>query len=171
MRDNDQTIDKEDSEFQGVKVSEDFRELDDGTLTSSVVDRKFIGSSYTIALTDSCKSTISANESRFDESGDENQPSSCHQKSQIIYGSGQFDVLPRSLPILRRIDRNVNLEEMTNVKFVCPGSNSHIFSATWRNQNVIVKVISLRIMLFIQYASIMKFIYANLHFVYPLHVT
>ena len=140
MRDNYQTNDKENSEVQRVGVSVDFEELDNGTLTSSVVGKKSVGSGYTLALTDSCKSTMSADESRFDEKGDVNQPSSCPQRTQIIYGTGQFDFLHRSLPILRRIDRNVNLEEMSNVKFVCPGSNSHIFSAIWRNQSVIVKV-------------------------------
>ena len=140
MRDNYQTSDKENSEIQRVGVSEEFKELENGTLTSSVVGKKSIGSGYTLALTDSCKSTMSADESRFDKNGDVNQPSSCHQRTQIVYGSGQFDFLSGSLPILRRIDRNVNLEEMSNVKFVCPGSNSHIFSAIWRNQSVIVKV-------------------------------
>ena len=162
MLDNDQTTDEKDKEVQGVRVSKCSHDFDDGTLACSDVERKSIMSTSTVAMSDSHKSAISADDLWFDKIVEVNERNSCHGGIQIMYGNDQFDILPKSLPILQRIDRNVNLEEITNVKFVCAGSNSHIFSATWRDQNVIVKVKSLQIS---NYASIVY------PFSYPLDVS
>lgn len=52
----------------------------------------------------------------------------------------QFNFIANALSLRRNVQRNVDLEEMINVKYLCAGSNSHIFSAIWEGQNVIVKV-------------------------------
>ena len=152
MLDNDQTTDEKDTEVQGVRVSKCSQDFDDGSLASSVFERKSIVSTSTIAMTDFCESAITSNDLWFDKIVEVNERNSCHRGIHIMFGNDQFDILPKSLPTLQRIDRNVNLDEITNVEFVCRGSNSHIFSATWRDQNVIVKVKYLQIMVFPNYA-------------------
>jgi hypothetical protein len=52
----------------------------------------------------------------------------------------QFHFVADSLSLRRNVDRNIDLEDMQHVKFLCAGSNSHIFSATWNDKPVIVKV-------------------------------
>lgn len=54
----------------------------------------------------------------------------------------QFYFVADSLALRRDVDRHIDLEEMQHVKFLCAGSNSHIFSATWNDKPVIVKVTS-----------------------------
>lgn len=133
-------VDQKEFKIQDIKASTSIEEREDDDFTTSVFDKVSTGSIYTTIPTDSVRSNISSDESSCEKSGFINQYNSCKQEMQIVFSNEQFNFVPKALPILRDIDRNVNLEEMTNVKFVCPGSNSHIFSATWRNQNVIVKV-------------------------------
>lgn len=52
----------------------------------------------------------------------------------------QFSFIADSLSLRRNVNRHIDLEEMQNVKYMCAGSNSHIFSATWKDKPVIVKV-------------------------------
>ena len=62
------------------------------------------------------------------------------QKSRIVLVRDRFEFTSLALQQRRDIDRRINLDEMGNVKYLCAGSNSHIFSASWQNQNVIIKV-------------------------------
>ena len=39
------------------------------------------------------------------------------------------------------IDRHVDLETLVNLAYMCAGSNSHIFTASWKNQPVIIKLL------------------------------
>ena len=51
-----------------------------------------------------------------------------------------FDFNIMNLRLLRNINRRVDLNEMVNLEYVTGGSHSQIYSATWQNQPVIVKV-------------------------------
>ena len=62
------------------------------------------------------------------------------RNQNVIHIIPHFSFIPEALALRRNVNRRVDLEEMANVNYVCAGSNSHIFSATWRNQNVIIKV-------------------------------
>jgi hypothetical protein len=44
------------------------------------------------------------------------------------------------LPLLRDIDRKVDLNDVVGLEYLSTGSNSQIYSAVWNNQRVIVKV-------------------------------
>ena len=44
------------------------------------------------------------------------------------------------LPIKKNILREVDLEELVDLEYITEGSSSHIFSASWRDEEVIVKV-------------------------------
>lgn len=44
------------------------------------------------------------------------------------------------LPLLRDINRRVDLNEMASLEYITGGSHSQIYSATWHGQSVIVKV-------------------------------
>ena len=59
---------------------------------------------------------------------------------KVVCDIDHFYFVADSLALRRNINRRIDLEEMTNVNYVCAGSNSHIFSATWNNKNVIIKV-------------------------------
>jgi hypothetical protein len=45
------------------------------------------------------------------------------------------------LPITKNIDRNVSLEAFSNLEFLAYGSNSHIYGAIWKNEQVVVKML------------------------------
>jgi hypothetical protein len=49
-----------------------------------------------------------------------------------------FDI--DDLPIKREIDRDVDVDELMDLEYITDGSSSNIFSARWRNEDVIVKV-------------------------------
>ena len=53
----------------------------------------------------------------------------------------EFSFFIEDLPIRRNIIRDVDLEELVNLEYVTEGSSSHIFSAIWEDEQVIVKVI------------------------------
>lgn len=55
-------------------------------------------------------------------------------------GRGEFSFFIDDLPIKRDISRDVDLEELVDLEYVTEGSSSHIFSAIWRDEQVIVKV-------------------------------
>lgn len=44
------------------------------------------------------------------------------------------------LPVKREIDRDVDVDELMDVEYLTDGSSSTIFSARWRDDEVIVKV-------------------------------
>lgn len=52
----------------------------------------------------------------------------------------EFGYFIDDLPIKRDIMREVDLEELADLEYVTEGSSSHIFSASWRDEPVIVKV-------------------------------
>jgi hypothetical protein len=51
-----------------------------------------------------------------------------------------FDFHICKLPLLRVIDRHVDLKELEGLEFVAEGSHSEVYAATWRGKTVIVKV-------------------------------
>jgi hypothetical protein len=51
-----------------------------------------------------------------------------------------FDFNIIDLPLLRDINRRVDLNEMASLEYITGGSHSQIYSATWHGQSVIVKV-------------------------------
>ena len=51
-----------------------------------------------------------------------------------------FDFNIIDLPLLRDINRRVDLNEMSSLEYITGGSHSQIYSATWHGQSVIVKV-------------------------------
>mmetsp|Transcript_34524 Transcript_34524/g.32891 ORF Transcript_34524/g.32891 Transcript_34524/m.32891 type:complete len:387 (-) Transcript_34524:298-1458(-) len=53
-----------------------------------------------------------------------------------------FDFDIAELPILRNIDRRVDLNNVAGLEYLSSGSNSEIYSAVWDNQRVIVKMLS-----------------------------
>ena len=55
--------------------------------------------------------------------------------------SGNFAFPLELLEVRRGFDRNVNLEEAENLQYLCQGSNSHVFTAVWKNQDVIIKML------------------------------
>ena len=57
------------------------------------------------------------------------------------HSRGTFSFKISNLEIRRDINRQVDLQEFTNMAFLTEGSNSHIFSATWQNQPVIIKML------------------------------
>ena len=64
------------------------------------------------------------------------------QKLKKFVSVKEFNFTPDLMAQRRNIDRQIDFDEMSNVKYLCAGSNSHIFSAIWHNQNVIIKVIT-----------------------------
>jgi hypothetical protein len=52
-----------------------------------------------------------------------------------------FDFDIAELPILRDIDRRVDLNNVIGLEYLSSGSNSQIYSAVYNNQRVIVKVL------------------------------
>lgn len=59
-------------------------------------------------------------------------------KSQRTEKTFDFNII--DLRLLRNINRRVDLNEMLHLEYVTGGSHSQIYSATWQNQSVIVKV-------------------------------
>lgn len=55
-----------------------------------------------------------------------------------------FDFNIIDLPLLRNINRRVDLNEMVSLEYITGGSHSQIYSATWLGQSVIVKVSHIR---------------------------
>ena len=53
----------------------------------------------------------------------------------------EFSYYIEDLPIKRNILRDVDLEELVDLEYVTEGSSSHVFSALWMDEQVIVKVI------------------------------
>ena len=51
-----------------------------------------------------------------------------------------FDFNIVNLPLLRDINRRVDLNEMVSLEYIAGGSHSQVYSAMWNNQSVIVKV-------------------------------
>ena len=51
-----------------------------------------------------------------------------------------FDFSIIDLPLLRNINRRVDLNEMVSLEYVTGGSHSQVYSAMWNNQSVVVKV-------------------------------
>lgn len=51
-----------------------------------------------------------------------------------------FDFNIIELPLLRNINRRVDLNEMVSLEYVTDGSHSQVYSAVWNNQPVVVKV-------------------------------
>jgi hypothetical protein len=51
-----------------------------------------------------------------------------------------FSFQMRDLPVRRAISHHVSLNEFKNIQVVARGSSSEIFSATWKDQEVIIKV-------------------------------
>lgn len=56
------------------------------------------------------------------------------------HARGEFSYFIDDLPVKRDISRDVDLEELVDLEYVTEGSSSHIFSAIWREEQVIVKV-------------------------------
>ena len=52
----------------------------------------------------------------------------------------EFGYFIDDLPVKRDILREVDLEELVDLEYITEGSSSHIFSASWRDEQVIVKV-------------------------------
>jgi hypothetical protein len=57
-----------------------------------------------------------------------------------FHTSGDFGYDIARLPTRIPIETKVNSDEFTDMEYITEGSNSHIFSAKWRGQWVIVKV-------------------------------
>lgn len=88
------------------------------------------------------------------DDGDEYSTSSCKEKSHPVdvdqlrrsikegrsHARGEFAFFIDDLPIKRDVNRNVDLEELVDLEYITEGSSSHIFSAVWQDQPVIVKV-------------------------------
>ena len=96
---------------------------------------------YQPTVTDSCKNSFSY---EYDENEDitnkvrrREVDSNLTDRKVCI---AQFNFVANELSLRRNVKSNVDLEEMINVKYLCAGSNSHIFSAIWNGQDVIVKV-------------------------------
>jgi hypothetical protein len=58
------------------------------------------------------------------------------------HARGEFSFFIDDLPIKRDVNRNVDLEELVDLEYITEGSSSHIFSAVWQDQPVIVKVLA-----------------------------
>ena len=61
-----------------------------------------------------------------------------HEERGLIEKDFSFYI--DDLPIKRDIDRDVDVDELTDLEFLTDGSSSNIFSARWRDEEVIVKV-------------------------------
>ena len=57
-----------------------------------------------------------------------------------FHTTGEFGFDISTLAIRTPIETDVNSDEFTDMEYLTEGSNSHIFSAKWRGQIVIVKV-------------------------------
>jgi serine/threonine protein kinase len=57
------------------------------------------------------------------------------------HARGNFSYHIDDMPVLRRINRQVDLDEMVNLEYVTEGCHSHIFSATWKGLPVIIKML------------------------------
>ena len=89
-----------------------------------------------------------------DEVDDDKSTASVRQKSHPVnvseliwstqdgtsHARGEFSYFIDDIPIKRDILRDVDLEELVDLEYVTEGSSSHIFSAIWRDEPVIVKV-------------------------------
>ena len=60
--------------------------------------------------------------------------------SGTFHTTGDFGFDISTLAIRTPIETDVNSDEFTDMEYLTEGSNSHIFSAKWRGQIVIVKV-------------------------------
>ena len=58
----------------------------------------------------------------------------------VVADMSKFNFVVNSLPIRRRVGKHMILKDLENVTYLCAGSNSLIFSAIWKNQDVVVKV-------------------------------
>jgi hypothetical protein len=68
----------------------------------------------------------------------ENRAKDC--PADVVADLPEFNFVVNSLSIRRNVGRQLMLEDLENIKYVCSGSNSLIFSAIWNNQDVVVKV-------------------------------
>jgi hypothetical protein len=55
-----------------------------------------------------------------------------------LRGVFSFNII--ELPLRKRLNRQVDLREMTNLEYLTEGSNSHVYTGVWNNQSVIIKV-------------------------------
>jgi hypothetical protein len=94
--------------------------------------------------------------SKYIEHDDDNEITSlsCKEKSHPVdvdqlrrsikegrsHARGEFSFFIDDLPIKREVNRDVDLEELVDLEYITEGSSSHIFSAVWQDQPVIVKV-------------------------------
>jgi len=63
------------------------------------------------------------------------------KRGESFHCSGDFGFDINALTIQRPIETNVDSDEFTDMEYLTEGSNSHIFSARWRGQVVIVKML------------------------------
>jgi len=63
------------------------------------------------------------------------------KRGESFHCSGDFGFDINALMIQRPIETNVDSDEFTDMEYLTEGSNSHIFSARWRGQVVIVKML------------------------------
>lgn len=69
----------------------------------------------------------------------ENRAQDC--PADVVADLPEFNFVVNSLSIRRNVGRQLLLEDLENITYVCSGSNSLIFSAIWNNKDVVVKVI------------------------------
>ena len=116
-------------------------EADNYTMVTSIGSSS--GKSFSSPAFGSGNSLLANGDQTTEECNDNTSRSGLQKPTtKIVSGRDDFDFSSQALLLRRDIDRQINLEEMANVKYLCAGSNSHIFSATWQNQSVIVKVIN-----------------------------
>lgn len=63
------------------------------------------------------------------------------KRAESFKSSGEFGFDINELVVHSTVDTNVSSEEFSDMEFITEGSNSHIFSAMWRGQLVIVKML------------------------------
>lgn len=61
--------------------------------------------------------------------------------SQLIANMRPFDYPINDLPIDNAIPSNIDSSEFSEVKYLSNGSNSYVYTAIWKNQNVVVKML------------------------------
>ena len=62
-------------------------------------------------------------------------------RSGLSHSRGDFSYSFDNLELKTIIPRNLTLTDVENLEYLTAGSNSHVFSAIWKNQPVIVKIL------------------------------
>jgi serine/threonine protein kinase len=107
-----------------------------GGLGADSPDLDDVDDSSTVYMTATQVKTFNGKSHPVDLAGLEK---SIREGSQHSRGDYSFKI--SRLEIRRHINRQVDLNDFTNMAYLTEGSNSHIFSAMWNNQPVIVKML------------------------------